>query len=335
MDRIWVGHGAVARPDYVTAEVLQGRKAMEHRDRFWTRRRFLMGLGVAAAAPLVPGGARAAAEAAITKPIPSTGEAIPVIGLGTSRTFDAAPGKARAALVPVMQAFFDRGGALVDSSPMYGAAEEVIGELLKTTRHARVFAATKVWTDGKQAGMEQMERSRRLWGVPRLDLVQIHNLRDWRVHLATLKEWKAAGRVRYLGITTSHGRMHDELEEALRKEPFDFVQLSYNLEDREVEERLLPLARDRGVAVLVNRPFQRGGLFDKVRGKPLPPFAAELGISSWGQFFLKFAVSHVAVTCAIPATSKLEHMEDNMAAGRGPLPDAAMRERMIRVVEAA
>jgi diketogulonate reductase-like aldo/keto reductase len=258
-----------------------------------------------------------------------------VIGLGTARTFDVAPGPAREALVPVLQAFFDGGGTLVDSSPMYGAAEDVVGELLRKTRREALFAATKVWTDGKKAGEEQMERSARRFGVPRLDLVQIHNLRDWQVHLATLKEWKAAGKVRYVGITTSHGRMHEELEQALRQERFDFVQLSYNLEDREVERRLLPLAQERGVAVLVNRPFQRGGLFDKVRGKPLPPFAAELGISSWGQFFLKFAVSHVAVTCAIPATSKLEHMEDNMAAGRGPLPDAAMRERMIRVVEAA
>jgi diketogulonate reductase-like aldo/keto reductase len=328
--------GAARGLDYVAGFIRTGKEsAMESRDRSWTRRRFLVGLGVAAAAPLVRGGARAATAASVTKPIPSTGEAIPVIGLGTSRTFDAPPGAERAALVPVVRAFFDGGGTVIDSSPMYGAAEEVVGELLAATRPSRVFAATKVWTDGKQAGVEQMERSRRLWGVPRLDLVQIHNLRDWQVHLATLKEWKAAGRIRYFGITTSHGRMHAELEQALRREPFDFVQLSYNLEDREVEERLLPLARDRGVAVLVNRPFQRGGLFDKVRGKPLPPFAAELGISSWAQYFLKFAVSHPAVTCAIPATSKLAHLEDNMAAGRGSLPDAATRDRMIRAIEKA
>jgi diketogulonate reductase-like aldo/keto reductase len=308
---------------------------MEDRNRSLTRRRFLQGMSVAAAAPFVPGAARAAAKAPIKKAIPSTGERIPVIGLGTSRTFDAAPGAARAALAPVLQAFFDRGGTLVDSSPMYGAAEEVVGELLRATRHGEVFAATKVWTDGKQAGIEQMERSRRLWGVARFDLMQIHNLRDWQVHLETLKEWKAKGSVKYIGITTSHGRMHDELEAALRKEAFDFVQLSYNLEDREVEHRLLPLAADRGVAVLVNRPFQLGGLFEKVRGKPLPPWAKELDIASWGQFFLKFAVSHPAVTCAIPATSKVKHMEDNMGAGFGRLPDAAARERMVRLVEAA
>jgi diketogulonate reductase-like aldo/keto reductase len=308
---------------------------MEDRNRSLTRRRFLQGMSAAAAAPFVPGAARPAAKAPNRKAKPSTGERNPVVGRGTTRTVDAAPGAARAALAPVLQSFFDRGGTLVDSSPMYGAAEEVVGELLRATRHGEVFAATKVWTDGKQAGVEQMERSRRLWGVARLDLMQIHNLRDWEVHLETLKEWKAKGSIKYIGITTSHGRMHDELEAALRKEGFDFVQLSYNLEDREVERRLLPLAADRGVAVLVNRPFQLGGLFEKVRGKPLPPWAKELDIASWGQFFLKFAVSHPAVTCAIPATSKVKHMEDNMGAGFGRLPDAAARERMVRLVEAA
>ncbi len=299
-----------------------------------TRRRFLQGLGAATAAPFVLGLGTTTPEPLIQKPIPSSGERIPVIGLGTSITFDVPPG-ARAALAPVLQAFFDRGGTLIDSSPMYGAAEEVVGELLRTTRHGSVFAATKVWTDGKQAGIEQLERSRRLWGVPRLDLVQIHNLRDWQVHVRTLKDWKSEGKIRYLGITTSHGRMHDELERALRSEPFDFVQLSYNLEDREVERRLLPLAAERGVAVLVNRPLQLGGLFGRVKGKALPPWAKALGIASWAQYFLKFAVSHPAVTSAIPATSKVEHVEDDMAAARGRLPDAEERERMVRYVEAA
>ncbi|HET8538460.1 MAG TPA: aldo/keto reductase [Anaeromyxobacter sp.] len=308
---------------------------MERRNRSMTRRRFLQGLGAATVAPFVLGAATTAPPPLIEKPIPSTGERIPVIGLGTSITFDAAPGAARAALAPVLQAFFDGGGTLIDSSPMYGAAEEVVGELLEATRHGKVFAATKVWTDGRAAGVEQMERSRRLWRVPRLDLVQIHNLRDWLVHLRTLKEWKSEGRIRYLGITTSHGRMHDELERALRSEPFDFVQLSYNLEDREVERRLLPLAADRGVAVLVNRPLKLGALFGKVKGKPLPPWAGELGIASWAQYFLKFAVSHPAVTCAIPATSKVGHMVDDMAAARGRLPDAAERERMARFVAGA
>jgi diketogulonate reductase-like aldo/keto reductase len=306
---------------------------MTSSDRYLTRRRFLQGLGVAAASPFFSATGRTAARETTTKPIPSTGERVPVIGLGTSRTFNAPAGDARAALKPVLQAFFDRGGILIDSSPMYGAAEETVGELLKTTRHASVFVATKVWTDGKQAGIEQMEQSRRLWGVPRFDLMQIHNLRDWRTHIGTLKEWKTEGKLRYIGITTSHGRMHDDLERALKEERFDFVQLSYNLEDRDVEKRLLPLAAERGVAVLANRPFQRGGLFDAVRDKPLPPWAKELEIASWGQYFLKFAVSHPAVTCAIPATSKVKHMEDNMAAGYGPLPDAPARKRMIDYVK--
>lgn len=307
---------------------------MERRHRSLTRRRFLEGLGAAAVAPFVvaAGTAPPPSPAPILKPIPSTGERIPVVGLGTAITFDAPPGRARSALAPVLQAFFDRGGALIDSSPMYGAAEEVVGELLRTTRHGRIFAATKVWTDGRQAGIEQMERSRRLWGVP-LDLVQIHNLRDWQVHVRTLKDWKAEGRIRYVGVTTSHGRMHDELERAMRSEPFDFVQLSYNLEDREVERRLLPLAAERGIAVLANRPLQLGGLFGKVKSRALPPWAAELGIGSWAQYFLKFAASHPAVTCVIPATSKVEHMEDDMGAARGRLPDAAERERMVRFVE--
>lgn len=307
----------------------------------WTlsRRHFLGTVGVAMAAPLLGAGGGPAAPApageVIRKPIPSTGERIPVVGLGTSRTFAAAPGPERRALAPVLQVFFDRGGTLIDSSPMYAPAEEVLGELLAATRHGAVFAATKVWTDGAGAGVAQMEQSRRLWGVPRFDLMQIHNLRDWAVHLETLKAWKAAGKIRYVGITTSHGRDHDELERALAREPFDFVQLSYNLEDREAEERLLPLAAARGVAVLVNRPFQLGGLFDRVRSRALPPWAGELGIASWAQFFLKFAVSHPAVTCAIPATSKVKHMEDNMAAARGRLPDAAERARMLRYVEEA
>jgi diketogulonate reductase-like aldo/keto reductase len=304
-------------------------------NRALTRRSFLRGLGIAAAVPLVPGPARGAASAPVTKPIPSTGERIPVIGLGTSRTFDVAAGAGRDALAPVLAAFFAGGGTLIDSSPMYGAAEDVVGELLRRARPRRLFAATKVWTDGKRAGVEQMERSLARWGLPRLDLVQIHNLRDWETHLPTLAEWKASGRVRYVGITTSHGRMHDELARALERERFDFVQLTYNLEDREVERRLLPLAADRGVAVLVNRPFQLGGLFEKVRGRALPEWAKELEIASWAQFFLKFAVSHPAVTCAIPATSKVKHMEDNMGAGRGPLPDAATRGRMVRFVEEA
>ena len=267
---------------------------------------------------------------ALRKVIPSSGEALPVIGMGSARTFDVGDdAKARKALLPVLQAFFDRGGALIDSSPMYGSAEQVIGDLLQQIDdHHHLFAATKVWTDGKQAGIEQMQRSMQRMGIERFDLMQIHNLRDWQVHLETLKEWKAQDKVRYIGITTSHGRFHDELEVILASQPFDFVQLSYNIEDRAVEQRLLPLAQERGMAVLVNRPYQKGELFAKVRGRALPTWAEEFDCSSWGQFFLKYVVSHPAVTCAIPATSKVHHMLDNMAAGYGRLPDKATRRRM-------
>ncbi len=267
----------------------------------------------------------------ITKAIPSTGESLPVIGMGSSRTFDVgSDAEVRAQLAPVLQTFFDQGGALIDSSPMYGSAEQVIGDLLKqTTNKEALFAATKVWTDGKQAGIEQMQQSMERMGVKQFDLMQIHNLRDWQVHLETLKAWKEEGRIRYIGITTSHGRDHEELEAALEREHFDFVQLSYNIADRAVEQRLLPLAAERKTAVLVNRPYQRGGLFQTVKGTALPEWAAEIDCSSWGQFFLKFIISHPAVTCVIPATTKIHHMLDNMGAGFGRLPDDQMRGRML------
>jgi aryl-alcohol dehydrogenase-like predicted oxidoreductase len=279
----------------------------------------------------MPAWPRLGAAELITKPIPATGERLPVIGMGTSRTFDVGSDpQARAVLLPVLQAFFDKGGAVIDSSPMYGSAEEVIGDLLQRVDNTgALFAATKVWTYGRQAGVEQMLRSQRRMGVERFDLMQIHNLRDWEVHLETLQEWKRRGRVRYIGITTSHGRFHPELERILDSKPFDFVQLSYNIGNRVAERRLLPLAAERGIAVLINRPFQRGDLFRQVKGRPLPEWATRFDCESWAQFFLKFVVSHPAVTCAIPATSKLHHMQDNMGAGFGRLPDADTRNRMI------
>jgi diketogulonate reductase-like aldo/keto reductase len=299
----------------------------------FSRRRFLTTLGgVGAGLLLRPAWPDKPGRKPIDKPIPASGERLPVIGLGTSRTFDVSPGSEQSRqLRPVMQAFFDHGGGVVDTSPMYGHAEAVIGELLNAVPHERpqLFAATKVWTWGEQEGIEQMQRSMQRVGVERFDLIQIHNLRDWEVQLETLKAWKAAGRVRYIGITTSHGRFHDELEVILQTQPFDFVQLSYNIGNRDVEQRLLPLARERGMAVLVNRPFMRGELFSRVRGKELPAWAAEFDCQSWAQFFLKFVVSHPVVTCAIPATSKLHHMIDNMGAAYGRLPDAALRERML------
>jgi diketogulonate reductase-like aldo/keto reductase len=305
---------------------------MNANDHLISRRTFVGSLAAAlAAAWLAPGGLRAAEKTLIRKAIPGTAETLPVIGLGTWQTFDIGRDEAAlSGLADVLQAFFANGGTLIDSSPMYGTSEQVIGELLSRVGHRnKLFAATKVWTDGEQAGIRQMEDSLQKWRLNRFDLMQIHNLRDWQTHLQTIRAWQAEGKIRYTGITTSHGRNHRELEAILRKETLDFVQFTYNLEDHAVEERLLPLAADRGVAVLINRPFQRGELFRKVKGKALPDWATECDCASWGQFFLKFIVSHPAVTCVIPATSKVHHMQDNMGAGFGRMPDAAMRKRMV------
>ena len=300
------------------------------------RRRFLQAsASLTAAAISWPALLSAKDLALIKKAIPKSGEQLPVIGMGTSRTFDIGNDPQQLArLAEVLQIFFDQGGAVIDSSPMYGNAEQVTGDLLKTIKNKQaLFAATKVWTWGKQEGIAQMQRSSKRMGVNVFDLMQIHNLRDWEVQLETLKAWKAEGKVRYIGITTSHGRFHDELEVILDNEPFDFVQFSYNIVNRTVEERLLPIARERRIATLINRPFARGDLFRIVKGKALPAWANEMDVKSWGQFFLKFVVSHPDVTCAIPATSKPHHMLDNMGAGFGRLPDAAMRQRMIRYIE--
>lgn len=268
----------------------------------------------------------------ITRAIPSSGEQVSVIGMGTSRTFSHDVSKQQ--LGEVMQAFFDHGGQLIDSSPMYGPAESLVGVLLTTTKNSDgLFTATKVWTDGKDAGIRQMQQSMQRLGVSVIDLMQVHNLRDWRVHIQTLRHWKEQGKVRYLGITTSHGRQHEEFETIMKTEPLDFVQFTYNLVDRVPEQRLLPIAADKGIATLINRPFQRGEMFGRVRGKALPEWAAEFDCKSWGQFFLKFIVSHPSVTNVIPATSRVTHMVDNMGAGYGRLPDARMRERMIKHFE--
>lgn len=306
-----------------------------------TRREWLRTAGaMAACAPfsrtLCAAGAEAAAEAAVTRAIPSSGERIALVGLGTSGTFSRVEGdEQRARLTEVLQVFFDRGGQLIDSSPMYGDAESVLGELLPRVQNRQgLFAATKVWTRGREAGIEQMQRSMQCMGVATMDLMQVHNLVDWKTHLATLREWKEQGKIRYLGITTSHGRSHEEFERILRSEPLDFVQFSYNVVDRTAEQRLLPLSAERGVATLINRPYQRGSLFRAVRGKALPEWAAEFDCASWGQFFLKFIGGHPDVTCIIPATSKAKHAKDNMGGGYGRLPDAATRKRMIAYVEA-
>ena len=271
----------------------------------------------------------------IKRPIPSSGEMIPVMGMGTSRTFDTADdSQSLAKLGAVMQAFFQGEGTVIDSSPMYGNAESRVGDVLRAmTPPPPVFAATKVWTTGREEGIAQMEESARRMNVEVFDLIAVHNLKDWKTQLDTLKAWKAEGRVRYIGITTSHGRDHEEFLEVMRREPLDFVQFSYNIQNRVAEERLLPLAQSRGIATMINRPFQRGALFKLSRGHALPEVAGELGCESWGQFFLKFILGHPAVTNIIPATSKVHHMQDNMRANLGPVPDPAQREAMRRVFE--
>jgi diketogulonate reductase-like aldo/keto reductase len=291
------------------------------------RRRFVELAGALAAVPLL--GNEESLDA-ITRPIPSSGERIPVIGMGTWQTFDVGRSSSeRARLRSVLQTFFARGGRLIDSSPMYGRSELVVGDLLaQLNPHPPLFSATKVWTPGKRLGVMQMEASRELWRVARFDLLQVHNLLDWEGHLETLKEWKSNGRVRYIGVTTSHGRRHEELERIMLREPLDFVQFTYNLADRSAENRLLPLARERKMAVILNRPLDGGNLFERVRGKALPAWAHEFDCTTWSQFFLKFVVSHPAVTCAIPATSQVAHMAENMGAAAGRLPDMPMRARM-------
>ena len=297
-----------------------------------TRRRLLASL---AAAPLLgPALAQAQPARAATRAIPSSGEAIPLVGLGSWISFNVGNDRAaRDASTEVMRAFFQAGGRLIDSSPMYGSPQEVIGYgLNKIGRPANLFAADKVWISDGDQGRAQMETSRRLWGIPRFDLMQVHNLLAWEAHLPTLFAMKAAGQLRYVGITTSHGRRHGELERIMASQPIDFVQLTYNLADREVEQRLLPLSQERGIAVIVNRPFQQGALLDRMARRPLPSWAADIDCTSWAQFALKFVISHPAVTCAIPATTRVDHVRENLAAAGGRMPDTAMRARMAAFV---
>jgi diketogulonate reductase-like aldo/keto reductase len=272
----------------------------------------------------------AAAEPIARHAIPRSGEPIPVIGLGTWQAFDVgAAESARAPLGEVLTRFVECGGTLVDSSPMYGRAEAVVGDLAAArSLGARLFYATKVWTSGQKEGARQMEESFRRLRVQRMDLMQIHNLLDLEAHTETLLKWKREGRVRYIGITHYTASAHAELERLVRTRTYDFLQINYSLGERDAGRRLLPAAQEAGVAVLINRPFGSGGLFRRVRGEPIPGWAAEIGCTSWAQVFLKWIVSHPAVTCAIPATSNPKHLVDNMAAGLGSQPDAAMRQRM-------
>jgi len=296
-----------------------------------TRRAVLVGGAALAATPLASP-LRAQAPQVLARPIPSTGETIPAIGLGTWITFNVGDDPVlRDECAGVMDAFFESGGRMIDSSPMYGSSQPVIGYGLAQLGETPVFSADKVWTSSD--GPAQIEQSRQYWGVPRFDLLQVHNLVAWQDHLKTLYAMKEAGQLRYVGITTSEGRRHDLFEEIMRNEPLDFVQLTYNIVDREVEDRLLPLAQERGMAVIVNRPFQQGDLTRDLEGETLPDWAAEIGAASWAQFILKFILAHPAVTVAIPATSRVDHVRENLAAATGSLPDEAMRRRMAAYVE--
>jgi len=286
-----------------------------------------------AAASAAPSGAPAAAPATpavLTRRIPSSGEAIPLVGLGTWITFNVGSDpRARDACAEVVHAFFAQGGRLIDSSPMYGSSQPVIGHALaRLGRPGALFSAEKIWTGDGAGTAAQIEASRAHWGVPRFDLLQVHNLLAWEAHLPRLVAMKAEGRVRYVGITTSEGRRHGEIERVMKTQPIDFVQFTYNPVDREVERRLLPLAAERGIAVLANRPFREGALLEALRRHRLPGWAAELGCDGWAQAVLKFIVSHSAVTCAIPATSQVAHVVQNLGAARGPMPDAALRARI-------
>jgi diketogulonate reductase-like aldo/keto reductase len=306
---------------------------------FITRREAARLIGGAAAAALFPLPMNAAetTRPLLMRAIPSTGEKIPAVGLGTWQVFDvgASPNE-RAPLKEVLTRFVQLGGKVIDSSPMYGRAEGVIGDLTSELQlRDALFLATKVWTSGKQAGIDSMERSFERLRVQRLDLMQVHNLVDVETQLATIRAWKEQGRIRYIGVTHYVDSAFPEVEKIIRREKLDFIQINYSIIDRKADERLLPLARERGVAVLINRPFASGSLFARLRAKPLPDWAAEFDCKSWAQFLLKWILGNGIVTCAIPATGNVRHLEDNMAAGNGRLPDEKMRRRMVDYVAMA
>ncbi|MDM0072759.1 aldo/keto reductase [Variovorax sp. J2P1-59] len=286
-------------------------------------------LSLSAAWPLSASAQNPGAVRMNTRPIPSTREALPVVGCGTWIGFDVAAGSAEYQRLPgVLDALFAAGGTVIDSSPMYGRSEAVTGDLLAASnQRGKAFLATKVWTSGRDAGIAQMEQSFARLRTDRIDLMQVHNLVDWRTHLKTLRGWKDKGRVRYIGVTHYTASAYAEVEAVLRAEKLDFLQINYSFDEREAAQRLLPLAAERGVAVIVNMPFGGGGLLRRLRDKPLPGWAGEIGSTSWAQVLIKFVLSHPAVTCTIPGTSRPEHMADNAAAGAGPVPDAAFWRR--------
>lgn len=301
------------------------------RQPLWTRREALAATAAAVSLPLV---GMTAGNRMMTRPIPSSDEPLPVVGLGTYSVFDvASTPDAVAERLRIMELLVGAGGSVVDTSPMYNRSEEVIGDVIAAgAPRDDLFIATKVWTDGREAGVQQMKRSAQLMRTDVIDLMQVHNLRDTDVHMRTIRDRQERGEIRYSGVTHYRASALDAVEKALREFRPQFVQINYSLGERDADERLLPLAQDLGIAVIINRPYQAGRLFDAVRGRELPGWATEFA-ASWGQFFLKFIISHPAVTCVIPATSKPQHMRDNLAAGSGELPDAATRERMIRFVK--
>ncbi len=271
----------------------------------------------------------------ITKKVPSTAEAIPIAGLGSWITFNIGRDPQAQQLVEnVIRAFFKEGGTLIDSSPMYGSSQSVIGKALSAIGSDNgLFSADKVWTNGRTSGSEQIAETTIRWGVPRLDLLQVHNLRDWQTHLETLFTMKAEGKLRYVGVTTSHGRRHGEIARIMRSFPLDFVQLTYNMTNREAERQILPLAKERGIAVIANRPFDGGRLIRRLKREPFPEWATQGGFAGWADFLLKFNASHEAVTCSIPATTRVEHVRENMSSCRGYLPEGLIRQRMLQYVE--
>lgn len=294
------------------------------------RRDFIKTSGAVSGGLLLQSESRAVSDMR-RRPVPSSGEHIPVVGLGTWQTFDVGSDpKARSTLAIVLNKLVTLGGSVVDSSPMYGTSESVVGELSEQmAMRDKLFMATKVWTSGRAAGIRQMEQSMQRMKTDTIDLMQVHNLLDAEVHLHSLAEWKEAGRIRYLGITHYHAGGYEEMMRLMRRYDLDFIQINYSMQDRSAAQEVLPLAKELGIATLVNRPFQEGRLFRRVKGKALPEWVNEFDCASWGQFFLKFLLANDAVTCVIPGTSKIKHMEDNVAAGTGSLPDKQMLSRML------
>jgi diketogulonate reductase-like aldo/keto reductase len=297
------------------------------------RRQMLTTFASAGAVTVLPRLTSAQGAPLLTRAIPSSGEQLPLVGLGSWRTFNVGnDAEARDACTGVMRAFFAGGGRMIDSSPMYGSAQDTIGlGLAKLVARDKVFSADKVWTTS--GGLEQIEITRKKWGIARFDLLQVHNLLSWQQHLPMLLSMKAKGRLRYVGITTSHGRRHDEFEHVMREFPLDFIQVTYNVVDRDVEQRILPLARERGIAVICNRPFRGGPLVRAAKRQPLPAWAKEIDCANWAQVLLKFIVSQPAVTCPIPATTRPDHVRENIGASYGRLPDETLRKRIAAAVE--